>query len=61
MELVWIPDEKVWGKVLEIGSHFCLVEFTKDRILHQEYFEYDEVIDARELGIEYEVEENTEF
>lgn len=61
MKFVWIPDEKVWGRVIELGTFYCLVEFTKGRFVHQEYFEYDEIIDARKLGIDYEVEEDTEL
>lgn len=61
MKFVWIPDEDCWGKVLELSTHYCIVEYTKDSIVYEELFLLDEVVDAKELGIDYEVEEDTEF
>lgn len=61
MKFVWIIDERIWGKVLEYSTHFCLIEYTKNNVVYEEYFELDELIDAKELGIDYETEEGTEF
>lgn len=61
MNFVWIPDEQCWGKVLKLNQHYCIVEYTKDSIIHEELFLLEDVIDAKELGLDYEIEESTEF
>ena len=61
MKLVWIPDEECWGYVKELSTYHCIVEFTKDGIMFEELFLKEDIVDARELGIDYEIEESTEF
>ena len=61
MKLVWINDEECWGIVTVLSSHHCIVKYSKDGMIFEELFLLDEVVDARELGIDYENEEDNLF
>lgn len=59
MKLVWIPDEECWGCVIELSTYHCIVQYVKDGLDHEELFLIEDVIDAKELGIDYEIEEGS--
>lgn len=54
MSLVWIESEKCWGKVIKYYSGFCMVQFHKDGIDHEELIENEDLTDIKEMGINYE-------
>ena len=61
MKLVWINDEECWGVVTTLTNHYCIVKYSKDSMIFEELFLLDDIIDARELGIDYENEEDNLF
>jgi hypothetical protein len=54
MNLVWIESEKCWGKVLKHHANFCIVKYHKDGIDYEEIIENDDLLDVKEMGIDYE-------
>lgn len=54
MELIWIESERCWGEVIERHAAFCMVSFYKDGIFHEEVIEAEDLIDLRQMGIDYE-------
>jgi hypothetical protein len=54
MGIVWIESERCWGEVVSRYFHFSLVSFFKDGMFHEEIIENDELIDLKDLGIDYE-------
>lgn len=58
MHLVWIETEGCWGKVIKTYPEFCIVKFFKDGIFYEELIEKEDLIDVRDMGIDYESEED---
>jgi hypothetical protein len=56
MGLVWIESERCWGKVIKYYADFCLVKYNKDGIEYEEIIEKDDLMDVKDLGIDYESE-----
>jgi hypothetical protein len=56
MGLVWIESERCWGKVIKYYSDFCIVKYNKDGIEYEEIIEKDDLMDVKDLGIDYESE-----
>jgi hypothetical protein len=56
MDLVWIIPEKCWGRVTNAFYQYSLVQYENDGLSIEELFDNDDLIDVRELGIEYESE-----
>lgn len=54
MELVWIESERCWGEIVKHYASFCIVSFYKDEMFHEEVIENDDLIDLRQMGIDYE-------
>jgi hypothetical protein len=54
MSLVWIESEKCWGKVVKYYANFCLVKYHKDGIDYEEIIENEDLLDIKEMGIDYE-------
>ena len=54
--MVWIIPEKCWGTVVKRFPLFCIVEFYNDNNMHEEVFEYSELTEPSEMGIDYEDE-----
>lgn len=58
MEIVWIVPESCWGYVLSRHYGYALVRFEFDGIHAEELFEESDIIDSREMGIDYEIDED---
>lgn len=56
MGLIWIESEDCWGDVIEHYAHYSKVRFFKDGHLHEEIIENDDLVELKELGIDYESE-----
>lgn len=54
MGLIWIESESCWGEVVERHALYSKVKFFKDGHLHEEIIENDDLVELRELGIDYE-------
>jgi hypothetical protein len=54
MGLVWIESEKCWGRVVKYYTDFCMVKYNKDGLDHEEIIENEDLIDVKEMGIDYE-------
>lgn len=58
MELVWIESEKCWGKVVQHHAIFSIVSFYKEGMFYQEIIENEDLINVKDMGIDYESEDN---
>lgn len=54
MSIVWLIEEKCWGAVVSRTSHYVIVKFEQYGISHEEIFEYDDIMEPSEMGIDYE-------
>ena len=57
MRIVWIVTEKCWGNVSSITPEYSLVKYSKDGFDFEEMFENEDLIDVKDLGIDYEFNE----
>ena len=56
MKIVWIESERCWGEIVQKNVGFSIVSFFKDGLFHEEIIEDDDLVDLKELGIDYESE-----
>jgi hypothetical protein len=56
MKIVWIESERCWGQIIQQHVAFSLVSFFKDGLFHEEIIENEDLVDLKELGIDYESE-----
>lgn len=54
MSIVWLVEEKCWATVISRTSHYVVVKFEQHGISHEEIFEYDDIMEPSEMGIDYE-------
>ena len=60
IEIVWIPSEGCWATVVQRYAHHCYVSFEKDGFSYLEIFEYDDLIEAKDMGLDYEIQEESD-
>jgi len=56
VSIVWLVEEKCWATIISRTSHYVIAKFEQDGIIHEEVFEYDDIMEASEMGIDYETE-----
>ena len=56
MDIVWVIDEKCWAFVVKRTSSYLIIEYEGDGLFHQEVVEPDDIMEAAEMGIDYETE-----
>lgn len=54
MEFIWIESEGCWGDILERHALYSRVRFYKNGHYYEEIIENDDLIELKELGIDYE-------
>ena len=58
MHMVWLVSEKCWGRVVRMTTHYSLVKYYHEGLDVEEWMENDEIIDVKDMGIDYELEED---
>ena len=53
-DIVWIPSENCWATVVRRYAHYCYVSFEIDGFSYLEVLEYDDILEAKDMGINYE-------
>lgn len=56
MEIVWIVSESCWGIVMSRYYGYVKVSYDSMGLQVEEIFEDSDVIDLREMGIDYDIE-----
>jgi hypothetical protein len=56
--MVWLVSEKCWGRVVRMTTHYSLVKYYHEGLDVEEWMENDEIIDVKDMGIDYELEED---
>jgi hypothetical protein len=57
MRIVWIVSEKCWGDVISMNVEYSLVRYSKDGFDIDEMIENHDLIDIKDLGVDYEFHE----
>lgn len=56
MDIVWLIDEKCWSHVIRRTSSYLIVEYEHNGFFHREIVEQGDIMEASEMGIDYETE-----
>lgn len=58
MRIVWIVPEKCWGEVLSMTLEYSLIRYNQNGFDIEEVFENHDLVDVKDLGIDYEFHED---
>lgn len=54
MSIIWLIEEKCWATVISRTSNYVIAKYEHGGISHEEIFEYDDIMEPSEMGIDYE-------
>ena len=54
MSIVWLIEEKCWATVVSRTSNYVIAKYQHLGVYHEEIFEYDDIMEPSEMGIDYE-------
>jgi len=60
VQFVYIPDEEIYGRVVDSNNYYTVVEYERVGIIHREMFEDEDLIYLDEITIPIYKEEETE-
>lgn len=54
MEIAWVEYQKCWGWVIKRAPSYVIVKYELNGIQYEEIADPDEIIDPKEMGVDYE-------